>query len=84
MAKEIIGIEALWKASTDSKSEKQTKCQDVLGKAQKVKQQSHTALCHCTNPWYTHILKKKCKGRAEWKSSKKMRRDFLKNGMAAI
>lgn len=67
----------LWKVSTHSKSEKQTKCQDALGKAQKVKQQSHAVLCCCTNPWCTRILKKYCKGIAEWKSSKKMTRDFF-------
>jgi len=58
----------------DSKSEKQTKHQNVLGKAQK--QPSHAALRHCTNPWHLHILSKYCKGRAERKSLK-MTRDFL-------
>lgn len=37
-----------------SESGKPPKFQDVLGKAQKVKRQSHAELCHLTNPQYSH------------------------------
>lgn len=52
IAKETIGAEVVWEVTTHSEPGKPTKFQDVLGKAQKVKKQSHAVLCHLTNPQY--------------------------------
>lgn len=52
IAKETIGAEVVWEVTTHSEPGKPTKFQDVLGKAQKVKKQSHSVLCHLTNPQY--------------------------------
>lgn len=56
-----------------SKSEKQTKCQEVLWKEQNVKQQSHAAFWHCTDLWYVKILNGEGKDKAEQK-------EFEENG----
>lgn len=52
IAKETIGAEVVWEVTSHSEPGKPTKFQDVLGKAQKVKKQSHAVLCHLTNPQY--------------------------------
>lgn len=54
IAKETVGAEVVWEVTTHSESGKPTKFQDVLGKAQKMKMQSHAVLCHLTNPQYSH------------------------------
>lgn len=44
----------MWEVTTHSEPGKPTKFQDVLGKAQNVKMQSHAVLCHLTNSQHSH------------------------------